>query len=106
MSVAELYKGYSEFFNIRNFHLTSAALCSYDIVSNFGMDTIIKKIPCTAGYNKMIFQISGSTLDGLDVSKRTLRFFDFKFVDSSFRTVPGKETISVLASRFPKNVST
>jgi hypothetical protein len=51
------------------------------------MDTIIKKIPCTAPYNKMIFQSSGSTLDGLDVSKRTLRSLDFKLVDSSFRLV-------------------
>jgi hypothetical protein len=42
-------------------------------VSNIGMDTIIKKIPCAAGYNNMICQTSGSTLDGLHVSKRTLR---------------------------------
>ena len=79
---------YLDFFNTRNLYLTSSALCSYDTVSNFGMDTIIKKIPVTQGYNKMIFQSSGSTLDGLDVSKRTLRFLDFKLVDSSFRTIP------------------
>ena len=82
------HKCYLDLFQTRNLYLTSSALCSYDTVSNFGMDTIIKKIPCTAGYNKMIFQSSGSTLDGLDVSKRTLRFLDFKLVDSSFRTVP------------------
>ena len=82
------YKCYIDLFGTRNLYLTSSALCSYDTVSNFGMDTIIKKIPCTAGYNKMIFQSSGSTLDGLDVSKRTLRFLDFKLVDSSFRTIP------------------
>ena len=82
------YTCYLDLFNTRNLYLTSSALCSYDTVSNFGMDTIIKKIPCTASYNKMIFQSSGSTLDGLDVSKRTLRFLDFKLVDSSFRTIP------------------
>ena len=82
------YKCYIDLFATRNLYLTSSALCSYDTVSNFGMDTIIKKIPCTAEYNKMIFQSSGSTLDGLDVSKRTLRFLDFKLVDSSFKTVP------------------
>ncbi len=82
------YKCYLDLFNTRNLYLTSSALCSYDTVSNFGMDTIIKKIPCTASYNKMIFQSSGSTLDGLDVSKRTLRLLDFKLVDSSFSTVP------------------
>ena len=82
------YVCYLDLFNTRNLYLTSSALCSYDTVSNFGMDTIIKKIPCTTSYNRMIFQSSGSTLDGLDVSKRTLRFLDFKLVDSSFRTIP------------------
>ena len=85
---ANMYSCYLDLFQTRNLYLTSSALCSYDTVSNFGMDTIIKKIPCTAGYNKMIFMSSGSTLDGLDVSKRTLRFLDFKLVDSSFRTIP------------------
>ena len=82
------YTCYLDLFNTRNLYLTSSALCSYDTVSNFGVDTIIKKIPCTASYNHMIFQSSGSTLDGLDVSKRTLRFLDFKLVDSSFRAIP------------------
>ena len=81
------YTCYVDLFNTRNLYLTSSALCSYDTVSNFGMDTIIKKIPVTHGYNKMILQSSGSTLDGLDVSKRTLRFLDFKLVDSSFRPI-------------------
>lgn len=82
------YVCYLDLFNTRNLYLTSSALASYDTVSNFGIDTIIKKIPCTASYNKLITQSSGSTLDGLDVSKRTLRFIDFKLVDSSFRTIP------------------
>jgi hypothetical protein len=85
------YSCYLDLFNTRNLYLTSSALCSYDTVSNFGMDTIIKKIPCTAPYNRMIFQSSGSTLDGLDVSKRTLRSLDFKLVDSSFRPVDLQE---------------
>jgi hypothetical protein len=86
-SEATPYTCFLDLFNTRNLYLTSSALCSYDTVSNFGMDTIIKKIPCTAKYNMMIFQSSGSTLDGLDVSKRSLRYLDFKLVDSSFRTV-------------------
>jgi hypothetical protein len=87
ISGTESYTCYLDLFNTRNLYLTSSALCSYDTVSNFGMDTIIKKNPCTAKYNMMIFQSSGSTLDGLDVSKRSLRYLDFKLVDSSFRTV-------------------
>ena len=82
------YTCYLDLFQTRNLYLCSSALASYDIVSNFGMDTIIKKIPCTAGYNKRLVQSSGSALDGLDVSKRTIRFIDFKLVDSSFRTIP------------------
>ena len=73
---ASSYTCYLDLFQTRNLYLTSSALASYDTVSNFGMDTIIEKITCTAGYNNMIFQSSGSTLDGLDVSKRTLRFID------------------------------
>ncbi len=76
-----------DLFQTRNLYLTSSALASYDTVSNFGMDTIIKKNPCVLGYNKLLMQSSGSTLDGLDVSKRTLRVIDFKLVDSSYRTV-------------------
>ena len=85
---ASPYVCYLDLFNTRNLYLTSSALASYDTVSNFGNDTIIKKIPCGVPYNKLILQSSGSTLDGLDVSKRTLRFIDFKLVDTSFRTIP------------------
>ena len=81
---AEPYVCYLDLFQTRNLYLTSSALASYDTVSNFGIDTIIKKIPCTAGYNKLLTQSSGSTLDVLDVSKRTLRFIDFNPVDGSF----------------------
>ena len=88
----EPYQCYLDLFQTRNLYLTSSALASYDTISNFGNDTIIKKIPCTAGYHKMITMQSGSTLDGLDVSKRTLRFIDFKLVDTSFRTMILKDT--------------
>ena len=45
ITVAEPYKCYVDLFNTRNLYLTSSALCRYDTVSNFGMDTIIKKNP-------------------------------------------------------------
>ena len=82
------YTCYLDLLQTRNLYLCSSALASFDTVSNFGNDTIIKHIPCTAGYNKMIIHMSGSTLDGLNVSRRTLIFIDFKLVDSSFREVP------------------
>ena len=40
------YICYLDLFNTRNLYLTSSALARYDTVSNFGIDTIIKKIPC------------------------------------------------------------
>ena len=79
-----------DLFNTRNLYLTSSALASYDTVSNFGIDTIIKKIPCSVGYNRLVLQSSGSTLDGIDVSKRTLRYIDFKLVDSHFTRIPAQ----------------
>ena len=72
----------------RNSYLCSAALASYDTVSNFGNDNIIKQIPCAAGFNKLLVQMSGSTLDGLSVSRRSLRYIDFKLVDTSNNIVP------------------
>ena len=40
---ASSYTCYLDLFQTRNLYLTSSALASYDTVSNFGMDTIIKK---------------------------------------------------------------
>ncbi len=85
---AEPYKCYKDLFQTLNLYLTSSALASYDTVSNLGIDAIIQKIPCAVGYNKLLTQSSGSTLDGLILSTRTLRLIDLIIVDSSFRTIP------------------
>ena len=71
----------------RNLYLTSSSLASYNCVSNFGNDTIIKKIPVKASYNEMLIHEGGSGFDYLDVSKRSLRYIDFKLVDSYFNTI-------------------
>ena len=85
------YSCYLDLNQTRNLYLTSSALASYDTVSNFGIDTIIKKIPVNASYNRMIIHVAASGVDVLNVSKRTLKTIDFKLVDSSFRTVPLKD---------------
>ena len=72
----------------RNLYLCSSALASYDTVSNVGNGTITKDIPCAAGFNKLLVQMSGPTLDGLTVSKRSFRKIDFTLVDIYFRAVP------------------
>ena len=71
----------------RNLYLTSSALCAYNSISNFGNDTIIKKIPIKAGYNEMLYHDSGSGFDTLDITPRTLRYIDFKLVNAYFDTV-------------------
>ena len=87
----------------RNLYLCSAALASYDTVSNFGNDTIIKQILCAASHNKLLVQMSGSTLDGLNVSKRSLRYIDFKLVDTSNRIVPLQRKNFSFSNVFGKN---
>jgi hypothetical protein len=66
----------------RNLYLTSSSLGSYNTVSNFGCDTIIKKIPVRFNYNEMLFDGAESGYDYLDVSKRSLRRIDFRLQDS------------------------
>ena len=66
----------------RNLYLTSSSLGSYNTVSNFGYDTIIKKIPVRFNYNEMLFDGAESGYDYLDVSKRSLRRIDFRSQDS------------------------
>jgi hypothetical protein len=81
------YKIYIDLHTTRNLYLTSSALASYNIVSNFGNDTIIKKIPVRAGFNEMLFDEGADGMDYLDVSRRTLRYIDFKLVDSYFNVI-------------------
>jgi hypothetical protein len=66
----------------RNLYLTSSSLGSYNTISNFGNDVIIKKIPVRYNYNEMLFDGSESGYDYLDVSKRMLRRIDFRLQDS------------------------
>ena len=80
-------KIYIDLHTTRNLYLTSSALASYNIVSNFGNDTIIKKIPVRAGFNEMLFDEGADGMDYMDVSRRTLRYIDFKLVDSYFNVV-------------------
>jgi hypothetical protein len=71
----------------RNLYLTSSALGAYNSISNFGNDTIIKKIPIRAGFNELLYHDSGSGFDYLDVTPRTLRYIDFKLVNAYFEDI-------------------
>jgi hypothetical protein len=66
----------------RNLYLSSSSLGSYNTISNFGNDMIIKKIPVRYNYNEMLFDSAEAGYDYLDVSKRLLRRIDFRLQDS------------------------
>ena len=79
--------GYLDLHTTRNLYLISSALASYDTISNFGIDSIIKKIPVRAQYNEILFDQCEAGFDYNNVSRRTLRNIDFRLVDSHFNTV-------------------
>ena len=72
---------YLDLHTTRNLYLSSSSLGSYNTVSTFGCDTIIKKIPVRFNYNEMLFDGSESGYDYLDVSKRSLKRIDFRLQD-------------------------
>jgi hypothetical protein len=76
------FSTYLDLHTTRNLYLTSSSLGSYNTVSNFGYDTIIKKIPVRFNYNEMLFDGAESGYDYLDVSKRSLRRIDFRLQDA------------------------
>ena len=76
------YTAVLDLHTIRNVYLTSSSLCSYNIVSNFGNDVIIKKIAVKCSYGTMLYDSGEPGYDYLDVSKRALSRIDFKLLDS------------------------
>ena len=76
------YTAVLDLHTIRNVYLTSSSLCSYNIISNFGNDVIIKKISVKARYGQMLYDGGEPGYDYLDVSKRALSRIDFKLLDS------------------------
>ena len=87
----ESYTLYSEFqpyvshidlHTTRNLYIVSSSLANYNITSNFGNDTIVKKISVKANYAQMLFDTADAGYDFMDVSKRTLNRIDIKLIDS------------------------
>ena len=82
-----IFYTYIDLHTTRNLYLHSSALASYDTLSNFNMDTIIKKISVHANYNELIFDNSMAGFDYLDVSRRSLQRIDFRLTDSYGKTI-------------------
>ena len=76
------YTAYIDLHATRNLYLTSSSLASYNIMSNFKNDVIIKKIPARANYSQMIFDGASNGYDYLQLSKRTVNRLDFRLEDS------------------------
>lgn len=83
----ETFTSYLDLHVTRNLYLLSSALASYDTISNFGNDTIIKKIPVRGNANDIIFDNASEGFDYLNVSRRTVRHVDFKLVDTNNKVV-------------------
>jgi hypothetical protein len=76
-----------ELHTTRNLYLHSSVLGSYDTLSKFKMDTIIKNISVRANYNELIFDNSMAGFDYLDVSRRSFQRIDFRLTDSYGNTI-------------------
>ena len=82
LQTTNFYKSYIDLFGTRNLYITSSSLASYNIISNFSTDVIIKKIAVKASYSQMLFDTAEAGYDFLDVSKRSLSRIDFQLQDS------------------------
>ena len=82
LSAAAPYVSHIDLHTIRNLYITSSTLASYNIVSNFDTDVIVKKIPVRAQPGQMLFDSADAGYDFLDVSKRALSRIDFRLQDS------------------------
>ena len=66
----------------RHLHLHISGLGSYDTLSNFDLDAIIKNISLRVNSNELIFDSSMAGFEYLDVSRRSFQRIDFRLTDS------------------------
>ena len=76
------YVAYIDLHTTRKLYLTSSCLLSYNTISKFDNDVIIKKMPVKANYSHLFFDSATAGYDYLDVSKRALNRI-FKLQDSN-----------------------
>jgi hypothetical protein len=76
------YIAYIDLHTTRNLYITSSSLASYNIISNFETDVIIKKVAVKANYSEMLFDSADAGYGFLDVSRRALTRIDFRLQDS------------------------
>ena len=70
--------GYINMYPIRNVYITSYGLGNFNTMSISGERAVVKKVPVTAQYKKIIFDQSVIGMDYLDCSKQTLSRIGFR----------------------------
>jgi hypothetical protein len=81
------YFCYIDLVQTRNIYLTSSTLANYDVLSNFGVSNIIKKIPIAVPINTLLVYSSGNAIDYITVSRRSINKIDFQLRDTKNRII-------------------
>ena len=98
---SNMYSGALNLQPIRNIYIHSS-LGNYNTLSNWGSQTIVKKVPVTANSGSYIFDQVMTGNDFGDCSKQTLRSISFELKDSSGNYIPmhgNNLSFSVIFSR-------
>jgi hypothetical protein len=66
---------------VRNVHMRSPNISSFNTIGCNGESSIIKKIPVSSNYGDMIFNGIASSNDCLDCSKATWKTLEFHLLD-------------------------
>ncbi len=73
---------YLDMHTTRNLYFTSSSLGSFNTISKFNCDCIIKKIPVIYNYNEMLFDSAEAGYDYLDIGRKTISCIDIQLLDS------------------------
>lgn len=84
---ATWWSGYVDFHPIRNLYLSSSNFGSFQTISVWRQDTIIKKIPISANYNELVIDNETNPYDFLSCDNQTLSLLHFQLKDSNGITV-------------------
>lgn len=81
------YSCYIDLVQTRNIYLTSSTLSNYDVLANFPVSNIIKKIPVSVPVNSLLIYSTGNAVDYITVSRRSIKKIDFQLRDTKNRLI-------------------
>ena len=77
------YKKNLDLHSTRNLYLHSSTLNNYQIITNWGCDTVVKKIAVRCGYNELIIDSNQQGYDNLHLEKMSINKIKFWLTDSN-----------------------